>query len=154
MKDKCIAIIQKQVIIKTTILWLESYKTLTQIWKDSPGMVLGIPSTSQTYRFTSDFKACYHFWWMWPGILKFLRIASMQCLCNISKKKWFMKLIFFYMLINLKFFYKLIVLFLMGLARHAQITRVNLQYLCDISRNKLGIKSGTYLHWLFQILLL
>ena len=35
MKDKCIAIIQKQVIMKTIIWSLESYKTLTQIWKDS-----------------------------------------------------------------------------------------------------------------------
>ena len=31
---------------------------------------------------------------------------------------------------------------LMGLTRHAQITRVNLQYLCDIVRKKLGMKQG------------
>ena len=35
-------------------------------------------------------------------------------------------------------FYKLIVLFLIRLARHAQFTQVNLQYLCDISRMMLG----------------
>ena len=33
------------------------------------------------------------------------------------------------MLVNIKVFYKLIVLFLMGLARHTQCTWVNLQYL-------------------------
>ena len=33
-----------------------------------------------------------------------------------------------YMLINVKVFYMVIVLFLMGLARHTQITSVNLQY--------------------------
>ena len=31
-------------------------------------------------------------------------------------------------------------IFLMGLARHTQITRVNLQYLCVILRKKAGIK--------------
>ena len=49
----------------------------------------------------------------------------------------------FYMLINMKVFYKLIVLFLMGLAKHTQITWVNLQYLYDILRKKLGVKLGT-----------
>ena len=45
-----------------------------------------------------------------------------------------MKLMFC-ILINTKVFYELIVLFLMGLPRHAQIiTRVNLQYLCEIFR--------------------
>ena len=34
-----------------------------------------------------------------------------------------------YMLINVKVFYMVIVLFLMGLARHTQITSVNLQYI-------------------------
>ena len=35
MKDKCIAIIQKQIIMKIKIWWRESYKTLTRIWKNS-----------------------------------------------------------------------------------------------------------------------
>ena len=34
-----------------------------------------------------------------------------------------------YMLINVKVFYMVILLFLMGLARHTQITSVNLQYI-------------------------
>ena len=37
---------------------------------------------------------------------------------------------------------QVMLLFLMGLARHAQITRVNLQYICDILK-KSGIKLGT-----------
>ena len=37
MKDECIAIIQKQIIMKIIIWCWESYKTLTQIWKDSHG---------------------------------------------------------------------------------------------------------------------
>ena len=44
MKDKCIAIIQKQIIMKIKIWWRESYKTLTRIWKNSRGMVLASPS--------------------------------------------------------------------------------------------------------------
>ena len=36
---------------------------------------------------------------------------------------------------------EVMLLFLMGLARHVQITRVNLQYLCDILK-KSGIKLG------------
>ena len=39
----------------------------------------------------------------------------MQCLCIISRKKWVMKLMFC-MLTNMEIFYKLMVLFLMGLA--------------------------------------
>ena len=45
-------------------------------------------------------------------------------------------------------------IFLMGLARHAQITLVNLQYFCDILRKKPEMKLRTSLPWLVQILLL
>ena len=47
------------------------------------------------------------------------------------------------MLIKMKVFYRLIVLFLMDLARHAQITCINLQCLCEILQKKPGIKLGT-----------
>ena len=47
MKEKCIAITQKQIIMKIIMWWWESYKTSTRIWKDSRGMVLGSPSASQ-----------------------------------------------------------------------------------------------------------
>ena len=47
-----------------------------------------------------------------------------------------------YMLINMKVFYKLIVLFLMGLTRHAYVTQVKFQSLCDILRKKSRIKLG------------
>ena len=60
---------------------------------------------------------CYHFWWTWSGMPKVLEIIIMDYLCSISRKNWVMKLMF-YMLINMKVLYKLILLFLMGLARH------------------------------------
>ena len=47
-----------------------------------------------------------------------------------------------YMLINMKVFYKLIVLFLMGLTRHAYVTQVKFQSLFDILRKKSRIKLG------------
>ena len=51
--------------------------------------------------------------------------------------------VMFCMLIDMKVFYKLIIFFLMGLARDAQSTQLNLQCLCDISRKKTGMKLGT-----------
>ena len=60
----------------------------------------------------------YHFWWVWPGIPEVLQIISVHCLSSISKKNWVMKLMFC-MLIDMEVFYKFIVLFFMGLARHA-----------------------------------
>ena len=88
------------------------------------------------------YKLILYFWWVWPGMAKVLKIISMQCLCNIWRKNWIMKLMFC-MLINMKVFYKLVVLFLMCLARHAQSTRVNLQYLCGILSKKSGMKLET-----------
>ena len=43
---------------------------------------------------TSQFSVnrCYHFWWVWPGIPKVLKITSMQCLYNISRMNWVKKL--------------------------------------------------------------
>ena len=61
MKDKCITIIEKQIIMKIINWWQESYKTLTQIWKDSCGMVLTSPTMSQTRELASDFKVCGSF---------------------------------------------------------------------------------------------
>ena len=71
-------------------------------------------------------KLILSFWWVLPGMVKVLKMTNMQCLCNISRKNWVMKLMIC-MLINMKVFYKLIVLFLMGLARHFQNTWLNLQ---------------------------
>ena len=64
---------------------------------------------------------------------KVSKIASLQYLCNISKKKGGMKLSFF-MQINIELSYKLTQLILMGKARPDQITKNNmfaksLQYL-------------------------
>ena len=84
---------------------------------------------------TIFYKWNYNFWWVWRGMLKLLKITIIECLCNISRTNWVMKLIF-YMLITIKFFYNLIVLFLMSLARDAQSTRVNQQWLCNILKKK------------------
>ena len=59
MKDKYIAIIQNQIIMKIIIWSQEFYKTLTWIWKDSRGMVLASSSASQTRRFALDSIACH-----------------------------------------------------------------------------------------------
>ena len=48
--------------------------------------------------FNESMKTCFKlilwFWWRWPSISKAPKIASFQCLYNISKKKLEMKLIF------------------------------------------------------------
>ena len=93
---------------------------------------------------TVIYKLILSFWWVQPGILKIFKITNMQRLCNISRKNWVMKLMVC-MLIKIKVFYRLIVIFLMGLARHAQITWVNLQYLCVILTKKSRMKLGTAL---------
>ena len=70
-------------------------------------------------------------------MLKVLKITSIQYLSNISRKNWVTNL-----MLNMKIFYKLILLFLKGFSRHAQSTQVSLQCLFDILRKKLGIKLG------------
>ena len=54
MKDKCIAIIQKQIILKINYFDNSSM----QIWEDFHGMVLASPSASQTLGLALDFKDC------------------------------------------------------------------------------------------------
>ena len=99
-------------------------------------------------------RACYKliwFWWGWSSIPKVPKIASLQCLYNISKKKLEMNLIFC-MQINVKVSYKLISTFghqvsyklilslLMGI-KHSQSTQGNkLQYLYNTSKKKLGME--------------
>ena len=91
------------------------------------------------------------FWWGWSSIPKVPKIASLQCLYNISKKKLKMKLTF-WMQINIKVSYKLIstlwaskfntriLSLLMGMIKHSQSTQSNnfaisLQYLKKEVRN-------------------
>ena len=73
-------------------------------------------------RYSSNYRTSWYnkSWWAWPGLLKLPKITSLQ-----NRKNWVMKLMLC-MLINMKVFYKLIVLFLMGLARDSQITPLNL----------------------------
>ena len=59
------------------------------------------------------FVGCIHTW------LKVTKLTSFQYLCDISRKKGGMKLIFC-MQINIKLSYKLILSILMGLTCHAQ----------------------------------
>ena len=61
---------------------------------------------------------------------------------HISHKKLFMQLMFC-MLISMKVFFKFILLFSIGLARDAQTTQGNYQYLFNILRKNLGMKLGT-----------
>ena len=54
--------------------------------------------------------------------------------CNISKRKWMMKCIFYFFL-NIKVFYKLILWFWVWVTSHAKNTKkMKFAYLCDISR--------------------
>ena len=57
-----------------------------------------------------------------PSIPKIARIASLQCLCNISKKKLEMKLIFLHADKH-QSFYKLALSFLIEVAGHVQSTQ-------------------------------
>ena len=91
---------------------------------------------------TVFYKLILSFWWLWPGIPELLKIIGMQCLCTISRKHWVTKWKS----------YKLIVFFLMGLPRHAQSTRVNLQYFDDILRKKSGIKFDLFKYYSYNLL--
>ena len=60
--------------------------------------------------------------------------------CNILRKKWMMKFIFcmlmkfiFCMLINIKVFFKLILLFWVSVTKHSQSTKNKFAYLCNVS---------------------
>ena len=113
---------------------LTSLQNLCNISRKKEGMKLNFC----VYKFIYIY---YHFLWVWAGMPKVLKTTSMQCLINISRKSWVIKLEFC-MLINMKVFHELIILFSMGLTRHAQITQVNLWYLCDILRTNSGINLG------------
>ena len=62
---------------------------------------------------STDFSTswCYCFWWAWLGIPELPKI-SLQYLCNISRKRWGINMIF-YLKINIKVSYKPVVLFQM-----------------------------------------
>ena len=56
LKDKCIAIIQKQIIMKISF-GDEKLTKLQRESENSRGMVLASPSAGQTRRLASDFKS-------------------------------------------------------------------------------------------------
>ena len=101
---------------------ITSLQNLCDISRKKRGMKLIICANEHH----SYIKGYYHFWWTWKGMPKVLKIKNMQCLCNILRKNWVMKLMSC-MLINMEVFYKLLLLFLIGLARLAQSTRESLQ---------------------------
>ena len=72
-------------------------------------------------KWTSKFYSnwCYHFLYVWPSMPKLPKIISLLFLCNISKKKWMMKLIFC-VKISMKVSYELMLWFLMGMVKHSQ----------------------------------
>ena len=83
---------------------------------------------------------CYHFRCVWPGMSKLPKITSLLFLCNILRKKWVMKLIF-YMQISMKAWYELILWFWWGWPISPKVPKIaNLQCLYSISKNKLEMK--------------
>ena len=93
-----------------------------------------------TFCMQKSMKASYilvlWFWWGWSSIPKITKIASLQCLFNISKKLE-MKLIFNSLGINVS--YKVTLSLLMGIIKHSQSIQ-SLQYLYKISKKKLGME--------------
>ena len=73
------------------------------------------------------------------GDPKVPKITSLQYLCSISRKRGGINLIFLHE--DKRVFYKLIVSFLLVIARHIQIAqRASLQFLCNIAEKKGGTK--------------
>ena len=79
-----------------------------KIWSPSPHLLYkggGEASNYESWKFPTNWY--YDFWCGWSSILKVPKIASLQDLYNISKKKCKMKLIFC-MQVNIKVTFKLI----------------------------------------------
>ena len=101
-------------------------------------------------------KSILWFWWVWQSIPKVPKIASLQCLCNISQKKkvrdevnfWYADkhqswLQVDFNTLGIKVSSKAILSSLMGMINHSQRTQskkfaISLQYL------KKEVRSGLY----------
>ena len=69
---------------------------------------------------------------------KLPKITSLLFLCNILRKKWVMKLIFFLVQINIKACYKLIQWIWQGWSSIPKVNKkASLQCLCNMSKKKL-----------------
>ena len=95
---------------------------------------------SFAYRLTSKVSSNCYYHWGWcvcPGMLKSPKITNLLFYCNILRKNWVMKLIFF-MQVSIKACHKLIVW------RWSRIPKVpkiaSLQCLYSISKKKLKLK--------------
>ena len=60
-----------------------------------------------------------HFRCVWPGMAKLSKITSFLFFCNVIRKKWVMKVIY-YMHVKMKITHKLIRWFFMGMVKHPQ----------------------------------
>ena len=78
------AIMKEMLLLKDKLLWKLSFddeslkKTSSRIWKDFCGMVLAIPSASQSRWFMSDFKR-------WPALQIYGFLGNCNCLGSIQK---------------------------------------------------------------------
>ena len=112
-------------------------KNLQNLWKQEEwSWFFGCRKTSNI---ASNW--CYHFRYAWPGMPK-LPQKSFLFLCNILRKKWAIKL-FFDTQIKLKITYKLILWFLMKVAKHSQSfqnRKGSLQCLYNIFKKELEMK--------------
>ena len=90
---------------------------------------------------TSEFPArCYyHLCWEWQDMPRVPKITILQYLCNISKKRWGINMIFS-MKINIKVFFKLTVSFIARCAQSIQHWKLvlSLQYLKKEERDVVG----------------
>ena len=99
-------------------------------------------------------KLMLWFWWGYSSISKVLKIASLQCLYNISKKKLEMKLIILhtdkhqsFLQVNfsnlgIKVFYKVILSLLMGMIKHSQSTQSN-KFAISFEHLKKEVRNGS-----------
>ena len=112
-------------------------------------------------------KSILWFWWVWQSIPKVPKIASLQCLYNISRKKKLEMKLIFGMNISIKGSYKLISTLWASKFPPRQyyhhwwawsiilkeLKVKSLQYLYNISKKKLGvdfiIKGSTSCHYPF-----
>ena len=104
------------------------------------------------------YKLILWFWWRWSSIPKVTKIASSQCLYNISIKKLEMKFDFLqadkhqsglqvdFNTLDTNVSYKMILLLSISMMKHSRSTQSNkFPNLCNVSEKKLGM------HFIFSI---
>ena len=92
---------------------------------------------------------CYHNWWAWLSILKVFKVASLQYLYNISKKV--KNRVHFLQADKHQSLYKLILSFLMELARDVQSTQTTKSY-CDAKHSDVLCGSSHVQCYFFELI--